>query len=68
MAESHVLSGLVAKRAELAGEVEHHRGELHRLAEALSHVDATIRLFDPALCSNCTCPTAGARGRICVPH
>ena len=25
-------------------------------------------LFFPALCSNCTCPTAGARGRICVPH
>ena len=48
MAESHVLSGLVAKRGELAGEVERHRGELHRLAEALSHVDATIRMFDPS--------------------
>lgn len=47
MAESTVLSGLVAKRGELAGEVEHHRRELHRLANALSHVDATIRLFDP---------------------
>jgi len=47
MAASNVLSGLVAKRGELAGEVEHHRRELHRLAEALGHVDATIRLFDP---------------------
>jgi hypothetical protein len=47
MSESHVLSGLVIKRGELAGEVEHHRRELHRLAEALGHVDATIRLFDP---------------------
>jgi hypothetical protein len=48
MADSNVLSGLVAKRGELAGEVEHHRRELHRLAEALGHVDATIRLFDPS--------------------
>lgn len=48
MAESNVLGGLVAKRGELAAEVEHHRRELHRLAEALGHVDATIHLFDPS--------------------
>ena len=48
MAESHVLIGLVAKRGELAGEVEHHSRELQRLAEALDHVEATIRLFDPS--------------------
>ena len=47
MAESHVVSGLVAKRSELAGQLEHYRRELHRLADELSHVDATIRLFDP---------------------
>jgi hypothetical protein len=46
MAESQVLNGLVAKRSELAGEVDHHRRELQRLAELLGHVDATIRLFD----------------------
>ena len=48
MAESHVVSGLVAKRGELAGQVEHYRRELQRLAEQLVHVDATIRLFDPS--------------------
>ncbi len=48
MAESHVVSGLVAKRGELAGEVEHYRRELHRLADELGHVDATIRRFDPS--------------------
>jgi hypothetical protein len=32
----------------LAGEVEHHRRELNRLSDALSHVDATIPLFDPS--------------------
>ena len=48
MAESLVVSGLVAKRSELAGEVEHYRRELQRLADELGHVDATIRLFDPS--------------------
>ena len=47
MSESLVISGLVAKRGELAGEVEHHRRELQRLADELGHVDATIHLFDP---------------------
>ena len=46
MAESQVLSGLVAKRGELGGEMDHHRRELQRLAALLGHVDATIRLFD----------------------
>jgi hypothetical protein len=48
MAESLVVTGLVTKRGELAGEVEHHRRELQRLADELGHVDATIRLFDPS--------------------
>ena len=48
MAESLIVSGLVTKRSELAGEVEHHRRELQRLADELGHVDATIRLFDPS--------------------
>jgi hypothetical protein len=47
MAESHVVSGLVAKRGELAGEAEHCRRELQRVADELGHLDATIRLFDP---------------------
>lgn len=47
MADSQALSGLVAKRGEPAGEVEHCRRALHRLADQLGHRDATIRLFDP---------------------
>ncbi len=47
MAESQLVSGLVEKRAELAGEVEHYQQELQRLAAELGHLDATIRLFDP---------------------
>ena len=48
MAESLVITGLVAKRGELAGEAEHTRRELQRLADELEHVDATIHLFDPS--------------------
>ena len=48
MVESLVISGLVAKRGELAGEVEHYRRELQRLTDVLGHVDATIHLFDPS--------------------
>ncbi len=47
MAESHVVSGLVAKRGELAGEAEHCRRELQRRADEVGQLDATIRLFDP---------------------
>jgi hypothetical protein len=47
MAQSHVVSGLVAKRGELAGQAEHHGRELKRLAQELGHLDAAIRLFDP---------------------
>ena len=42
MAESQLVSGLVEKRAELAGEVEHYQQELQRLAAELGHLDATI--------------------------
>lgn len=47
MAESHVVGALVAKRGELAGDVQRHRRELRRLDEQLGHLDAAIRLFAP---------------------
>ena len=47
MAESHVVSGLVAKRSELAGLIEHHQKEIDRLVGDISHVDAAIKIFDP---------------------
>lgn len=57
MAMPHVLSGLIAKRAELAGEIEASEARLHELRTALDHLDATIRLFDPAF------PVAGIRAK-----
>lgn len=47
MTDSAVVSGLRAKRGELAAQAEHHRRELARLAQELGHLEATIRLFDP---------------------
>ncbi len=41
-----VLTGLVRKRAELAGAIENAQADLHRMIGELEHLDATIRLFD----------------------
>src|SRR3954470_16059035 len=47
MAEPHVLTGLIAKRGELAGLLEHHQAAGRQLLIDLDSVDATIRLFAP---------------------
>lgn len=41
------LSGLLRKRAEMAGEVETLQAKLGALIADLSHVDATVRVFRP---------------------
>jgi hypothetical protein len=57
----HVVSGLIAKRAEVAGQITHHEGELRRLRSALDHLDATIVFLDPDI------KPTGIRSRR-VPH
>ena len=47
MAESHVVTGLVAKRAELAGQIETCRRELEHLEADVGHLDGAIKLFAP---------------------
>lgn len=47
MAASHVVSGLVSKRAEVAGQIAVHKTEMARLQDALSHIDGSIKLFAP---------------------
>ncbi|MFN3658491.1 MAG: hypothetical protein ACK4UO_14670 [Pseudolabrys sp.] len=49
MAESHVLSGLLAKRSELAGKIEFAQAELRQMMIDLDSIDATIRLFNPEI-------------------
>src|SRR5665213_759902 len=43
----HVVTALIAKRAELAGQIEHAQGEVKRLTIALDNVESTLRLFAP---------------------
>ena len=47
MAESHVLSGLVAKRAEIAGAIEALERQTDQLRADLLHIDAVIRIMAP---------------------
>ncbi|NUB11287.1 hypothetical protein GAY28_00380 [Azospirillum brasilense] len=47
MAERHVVSALVAKRAEMAGLVQEAERRLGVLQADLDHVDAVLRMFDP---------------------
>jgi monoamine oxidase len=49
MAESHVVSGLIAKHSELAGIIQFHRAEIERVAADLKHLNATIKLFSPEI-------------------
>lgn len=47
MSESHVVTGLVAKRAELTGQIEHFQAQIRQLSMDVDHVDATLLLFNP---------------------
>jgi hypothetical protein len=43
----HVLSGLLRKRAELAGEIDHLASVVQQKMVELDHLDAAIRIFKP---------------------
>ncbi len=47
MANENVVSGLIRKRAEIAGQIEHLQDRLRQLVIDLDNLDATIHLFDP---------------------
>lgn len=47
MTQSHVVSGLIAKRAELAGQLASHQTEIDHLSSTLANLDRTIKLFAP---------------------
>lgn len=47
MEAPNTVSGLLTKRAELAGKIKFHQAELRKMVCDLDHLDATIRLFDP---------------------
>ena len=43
----HVVTGLIAKRAEIAGEIENMQAQLKAKVIELDHVEACIRIFKP---------------------
>jgi len=47
MAQSHVLSALIDKRREMAGQIEVRNKEIKGLKADMAVVDQTIKLFDP---------------------
>ena len=47
MSEPHVLTGLMTKRAELAGLLEHHQAKVRQLMIDLDAIDQALRLFKP---------------------
>jgi hypothetical protein len=49
MKNEHVMSGLKAKRAEIAGKIETMQREMRLLVATIGHIDATIRTFDPSV-------------------
>lgn len=48
MAETHVISALVDKRARIDGEIQMRRYQITRLEMELAHIDAVIRMFQPS--------------------
>ena len=47
MVTTHVLNGLLTKRAELAGKIDHLQSALRQALIDLDSLDSTIRMFDP---------------------
>lgn len=47
MAESHVMSALVTKRGELAGQIDYHQNEIKKIKSAMATMDSAIKVFDP---------------------
>lgn len=47
MGNEHVIAGLIRKRAELAGQIEHDQTVLRQHIIDLDNLDATLRLFVP---------------------
>ena len=47
MPETHVLSALIKKRSEIAGEIEYFEKQLKEHRENLISLDKTIHIFDP---------------------
>jgi hypothetical protein len=58
MAEPHVVSALVKKRAELSGDIETTQAKLRQMILDLESLDKTLLMFDPEYRIECIRPKA----------
>jgi len=63
MADSHVISALVKKRAELRGDIIHYKQLIAILDKDLQTIDATIKIFDVDYDISSIKPVIKARNR-----
>ena len=63
MADTHVISALVKKRAELRGDIIHYKQLLSSLDKDLQTIDATIKIFDVDYDISSIKPVIKARNR-----
>ncbi len=63
MTDSHCVFGLVAKRAELAGELEELDRRARQLRADIVHLDAAMAIVDPARCAAADVPRLRAQPR-----
>jgi hypothetical protein len=61
MPETHVISALRAKRAEVSGYIHDMGNKVKRMRANIAHVDATIRVFAPDLNRNSVPPKRRCR-------
>ena len=47
MGQTHIISGLVTKRAEIDGQIISRLAEIKDLKQVLHHLDRTIEVFSP---------------------
>ena len=47
MGQTHIVSGLVTKRAEIDGQIISKLAEIKDLKQILHHIDRTIKVFSP---------------------
>lgn len=47
MENEHTINGLIRKRAEIAGKIEHEQSVLRQLIIDLDNIDAALRIFKP---------------------
>lgn len=55
---NYMVTGLIAKRAALAGEIERTQDALAKLVQDLGHIDATLRIIAPDLAVEAIKPKA----------